>query len=405
MTEVVTYALLCGFALSAVLVPLTALALRRAAELSGATRHAIWFMVLLATAAATVAAFVVSAVRPPQEVSDAVVWAASAQADVHAPGLPLAALGIVLLACWLTVSAIQLYRIARRIAALRAVKRHATPFGFDGELPRGARALASESGVPAAAGFFHPAILLPRDFMGELDPDDARRVVLHEAAHLRRGDDFTGLVFLVCAAVFWFNPFVHYVGKKLSLECEIACDEMVVERTGDAARYAALLFEMANIMTVQGQRPAWNAFAHPSGLVTRIHNLLHHPGPRRRALSRPALAVLMGVLLSGAGLAAINAPALAQAEGSATTRVYQFVRSDPATRLHHATPSLQRVRVFSVCKASRVPNDGRMHNDTKFVPNDGRIHNDMKFCEYSSAQFTPWKVWKATRIKKQGSTP
>jgi bla regulator protein blaR1 len=393
MTEVVAYALLCGFALSAVLVPVTAFALRRAANLGGAARHTIWFMVLLASVAATAAAFVASSVRPAVQFSGVVVSPVAAAPDgARAAGLPLAALGVAFLVCWLVVALAQLFRVARRISALRAVKHRATPIGFDGELPRGARALASESGAPAAVGFLHPAILLPPETMRELDPTDAQRIVLHEAAHLRRGDDFTGLVFVVCAAVFWFNPFLHYVGKKLSLECEIACDEMVVERTGDAARYAALLFEMANTMTVQGSRPAWNAFAHPSGLVTRIHNLLHHPGARRRALSRPALAVLMGVLLSGAGLAAINAPALAHAEDSATTRVYPFVRSDPAARVHHATPSLQRVRVFSVCKASRLPNDGRIHNDTKF-------------CEYPSAQFTPWKVWKTTRIKKQGSTP
>jgi beta-lactamase regulating signal transducer with metallopeptidase domain len=391
MTEVVSYALLCGFALSAVLVPLTAFALRRATRLGGATRHTIWFMVLVTTVAATVAAFVVSAVRPAQQLSDVVVLPA-VPAGVHAADLPLAALGTTFVACWLVFSLARLFGIARRIAAMRAVKRRAVPIGFGGELPRGARTLASESGVPGAVGFFHPAILLPADTMRDLDPDDARRIVLHEAAHLRRGDDVTGLVFLLCAAVFWLNPFVHYIGKKLSLECEIACDELVVERTGDAARYAALLFEMAENMTERDPRLAWNGFAHRNGLVTRIHNLLLRPTARRRALSSPALALLGAVLLSGAGLAAFNAPALAHAEDGATQRVNPFVHGDRATQFYPATRSFQKVRVFSVCKASHMPNDGRIHNDTKF-------------CEYPSGRFIPWKSWTTTRIKKKGATP
>jgi beta-lactamase regulating signal transducer with metallopeptidase domain len=345
-------------------------------------------MVLAATGAATLAAFAVSALRPARELSATAVSAAAPGGD-HASSAQVAALVTAVIAAWLIVSLAQLVRVARRIGALRAMKHRAEPVELDFALPRGARTLASESGAPAAVGFLHPAILLPADTIGALDPKDARQIVLHEAAHLRRGDDLTGLVFQLCAALFWFNPFVHYIGKRLSLECEIACDEMVVEQTGDAARYAHLLYEMAETMTTRDRRLAWNGFAHRSGLVTRVQNLLLHPVARRRALSWPALAVLMGVLLSGAGLAAFNAPALAQPADDATTRVYQFVRSDSAMRNHHAMQSGQRVRAFGACKPARVRNDARMHN---------------QFCEYEPTKFETWTLWK-THIKKKGSTP
>src|SRR6202163_2431732 len=102
MTEVVAYALLCGFALSEVLVPVTAFALRRAANLGGAARHAIWFMVLLASVAAPAAAFVASSVRPAVQFSGVVVSPVAAAPDgARAAGLPLAALGGAFLVCWL----------------------------------------------------------------------------------------------------------------------------------------------------------------------------------------------------------------------------------------------------------------------------------------------------------------
>jgi beta-lactamase regulating signal transducer with metallopeptidase domain len=387
MTEAVSYALVCGLALSALLVPVTALAMRRATGLGGGMRHTIWFLVLLATVAATVAAIAVSVLRPAQQFSGVVVPAAApVPATAGAAAAPLAALCAIFLACWLVVAFARTFVVARRVVALRAVKHRATPMDFDCDLPRGARTLASESCVPAAVGFLHPAILLPSGTMEALDPEDARQIVLHEAAHLRRGDDLTGLVFLLCAALFWFNPFVHYIGRKLSLECEIACDDAVVEQSGDAERYATLLFEIAERSAGTETQLAWNGFVHPSDLVTRIHNLLHGD-PRRRALPWPALAALMGVLLSGAGLAAFNAPALGRAGDDASVRVIRPVHRDapaPDQRV------VQYVRAFPPCKVHGAPGE-------RTAP---RVHGDSKPCEATAAQITP-----STRVKKGTATP
>jgi beta-lactamase regulating signal transducer with metallopeptidase domain len=381
MTEAVAYALFCSFVLSAVLVPPTALAMRRAAGLRGETRHAIWFMILLATVATTVAPLVVSALRRVRPSPETGVWAAAPPSGAVHAALPLAELGAVVLAVWLVVSIALLFRIARRVAALRAVKRRATPLALDDRLPRRARVLTSEFGVAAAVGYLHPAILLPSGTMQSLDSSAARHVVLHEAAHLRRGDDLTGLVFLLCAAVLWFNPFVHYIGKKLSLECEIACDEIVVDQTGDAARYAALLFEMAETMTERRSRLAWNGFAHANGLVTRIHNLLHRPHARRAAPPRPALAVFAAVLLSSAGLAAYGAPALA--------------RDDTARWTAAQWSASWHVRDFPACKAAGPPSARRRGTAVKA--------DDTKFCAWEPMM--RWEARSRNRVKKSSATP
>ncbi len=378
MTEVAAYALACGFGLSALLVPLTALGLRRAADLRSDTRHTIWFMVLVATVAATVAAYAVSALRPAPELADAVVSMEAPPAGVFPAGVTAGALCAFALAGWLVVASARVFRIARRVLALRAMKRRATPLDLACELPRGARALVSDAGVAAAVGFLHPAILLPAGIMETLEPKDARRIVLHEAAHLRRRDDLTGLAFLLCAAMFWFNPFVHYIGKKLSLECELACDEAVVEQTGDAARYATLLYEMAETM-FEGPQLAWNGFVRRSGLVTRVQHLLAGRDAARRALPCPALAVLIGVLTSAVGLAVFNAPALARAER-------------PTVVDGNWPKWTQPVRAFPPCKV-------RKSSGTRKVtvkPGDGTA------CEYPAMHdVTSW----STRIKKKGATP
>jgi len=386
MIEAVFYALFCGFALSALLVPATAFAMRHATDIGSANRHMIWFMVLLATIAATFAAFAVSALRPAQQFSGTFVpTAAPAPGSIAMAAVPLAVLCAFLLACWFIVSIARAFFLARQIVAMRAMKQRGTPIDFNGALPRGAKILASVACVPSAVGFLHPAILLPPDVIGALDSMDARQIVLHEVAHLHRRDDLTGLVFRVCAAWFWFNPFVHYIGRQLSLECEIACDDIVVEQAGDPERYARMLFQMAQSFTAEGSSLAWNGFVHPSGLTVRIQRLLRHGDARHRVLPWPVFVVLTGTLLVSVGLAAFNAPALGRAKYNASASADEHVHSDLATRNHQATNRYQRVRDFPVCNP-RTSNG---------------VQNEAKFCEDPTMHSTP----SITRIKKGTLTP
>jgi beta-lactamase regulating signal transducer with metallopeptidase domain len=367
MIEAAFYALLCGCVLSALLVPSTALALRRATQIGGGIRHMIWFMVLLAPVGASIGAFAVSVVRPAAGSDPIVTTAVTMPANTHSAAAFLATLWTCVLACWSLVMIARLVGLTRRVAAVRAMKQRAVPVHCGRALPRGARVLTSEAGEPSAVGFLHPAIILPSDAVRTLDPMDVEQIVLHEAAHLRRCDDLTGLISSVCAAVFWFNPFIHHIAKKLSLECEIACDEHVIEQTGDANRYAALLFEMAQNIT--GERPAlaWNGFAHRCGLVVRIQNLLFQRAVPRRSPPWPALIALAGILLSSAGLAAFNAPAVAQALDSTPVRVHA-THVVPDVRTLGGTRSDQRVRAFPVCSAR---NHAVMHTGPKFCEDPG----------------------------------
>jgi beta-lactamase regulating signal transducer with metallopeptidase domain len=349
--KALSYALCSGFAFSALAALLTAGAMRCATGLGGAAKHAIWFIVLVATVVATSAAFFVSLLRPDQQSSSAVI-----PARLPTPTGPHSAevfrvLCAAFVGCWLFVSLLRLFLIARRIGALRSEKKRATLIHLDYDLPRRARLLASGVNVPSAVGFLHPAILLPETIAG-LDPPDVRKIVLHEAAHLRRRDDMTGLVFLVCAAIFWFNPFICYIGKKLSLECEIACDQHVVEQTGDAARYAALLFAVAQSIAGDDPHRAWARFARRGDLAVRIRALMSDRTTRHHGLPRPALAALIAALLFGVGVVAFNAPALARTRMDASVQGRTMVGKRAAGN-HGARDGSQRVRDFPLCS----PND------------------------------------------------
>jgi beta-lactamase regulating signal transducer with metallopeptidase domain len=66
-------------------------------------------------------------------------------------------------------------------------------------------------------------------------------VLCHEMAHLRRWDDWTQLAQAVAQAMLFFNPAIYWIGRRLKIEREMACDDWVVSTTGEARPYAACL--------------------------------------------------------------------------------------------------------------------------------------------------------------------
>ncbi len=73
------------------------------------------------------------------------------------------------------------------------------------------------------------------------------QVLLHDAAHLARRNDWSNLAQQVVVALFRFNPAVLWISRQLSLEREIACDDRVTLATGTTKRYALCLTKLAEL--------------------------------------------------------------------------------------------------------------------------------------------------------------
>ncbi len=98
--------------------------------------------------------------------------------------------------------------------------------------------------VPAAIGFFKPMIVIPAWTLRELTPDELNVILLHEFAHLRRGDAWTNLLQKIVRAVFLFHPAIWWIDRKLSLEREMACDDQVLAETANPRGYAKCLIAL-----------------------------------------------------------------------------------------------------------------------------------------------------------------
>jgi uncharacterized protein YjbI with pentapeptide repeats/beta-lactamase regulating signal transducer with metallopeptidase domain len=170
--------------------------------------------------------------------------------------------------------------------------------------------LSYETETPVAIGFRRPVILIPTELATADGLMAIEQLILHEHAHLRRHDDWTNLLQRAIERIFWFNPVVWLVGRRIALEREIASDDAVVEKTGEAHAYATSLWKLAREM-----RMPEHAVVAPGALLTRkqiavrIEQLLD----KKRARLHRSPAAAVGVVLASVlavGFVASSAPAV-----------------------------------------------------------------------------------------------
>jgi hypothetical protein len=128
-----------------------------------------------------------------------------------------------------------------------------------------------------AIGWRRPRIILSADLVATLDDDAIEAIVLHEYAHLQRFDDWTRLVQCVLRSVTALHPAVRWISRQIDVEREMACDRLVVQRTGSPVTYARALARAAEI---SGRMSGLTPFAVPgasmsgAGLHARVSRLL-----------------------------------------------------------------------------------------------------------------------------------
>jgi TonB family protein len=195
-------------------------------------------------------------------------------------------------------------------------------------------------------GFFHPRVMLPAAAAARWSDERLRVVISHELAHVRRGDWITQLAAELLRAVFWFNPLVWIVCRRLRAESELACDDEVLNGGIDGVDYAGHLLDLARVLNTP--RHAWlsaPAMARPSSLEGRISAMLN-AGLNRHPVSRAARAVtgalVLGLTLAVAGFAQSTFYSLSGTVVDSTDRVVpgaELTLTNPASGARYSIKS------------------------------------------------------------------
>lgn len=75
--------------------------------------------------------------------------------------------------------------------------------------------------VPKVTGFIHARIYIPEL---KLSDHELRLILLHEVQHIRGGDTFIKLFYLLLKAAFWWNPIVRNFELEIENMLELRCD-------------------------------------------------------------------------------------------------------------------------------------------------------------------------------------
>ena len=152
--------------------------------------------------------------------------------------------------------------------------------------------------VPTAIGFTKPLVVIPAWTMRELSAAELNAILLHELAHLRRRDDWTNLLQKILGALLFFHPAVWWIEKKLALEREMACDDMVLASTTTPRAYAECLVALAEKSFLRrGLALAQAAVDRLRNVSLRVSQILDVDRPRATRVWRPAPVLVGGVSL------------------------------------------------------------------------------------------------------------
>jgi beta-lactamase regulating signal transducer with metallopeptidase domain len=214
---------------------------------------------------------------------------------------------------WVLASLFSLARLYAGARQMRMLSRSSVPVPFhelDAEIQSvvvraGSRPvevrLSDAVDAPSVLGFFRPAVIVPRSLWNELAASDMKQIILHELAHLDRGDDWTNLLQKVLRALCPLNPALFWAERHLCLEREQACDDAVLDAAGNARAYATCLTNLAaHRLVKRAALLAPGFWKRHSELAGRVENILHRRRNLGPMLSRGLVAAGLVVSLSGA---------------------------------------------------------------------------------------------------------
>jgi beta-lactamase regulating signal transducer with metallopeptidase domain len=226
------------------------------------------------------------------------------------PGQPLMSVdarwSLVIAGIWVAATLYRAGDLAVHSLRLRRLWQEATAVEVDGRLSaalapiaakwhRGAVEVCTTGALqrPSVIGFFKPRILIPDWLFARLTAGELEQIVLHEAEHLRRKDDWTNLLQKASLVLFPLNLALVWIERRLCREREMACDDGVIRITRAPRAYAACLASLAERgLERRVEALSLGAWERRPELVDRVHSVLR----RKNTLGPVGNGALLGAL-------------------------------------------------------------------------------------------------------------
>ena len=157
--------------------------------------------------------------------------------------------------------------------------------------------LSPNASSPAVCGLVRPVILIPQTLAPRLHSHELRAVLLHELAHVKRGDLWINLVQTVLQIAYFYNPLLWLANVKIRRTREQAVDETVLVVMGQTARqYPETLLNIAKLAFERRPTLALRLIGvveSRNALAARIKHMLTRPIPTTAKLGLLGLVLVL----------------------------------------------------------------------------------------------------------------
>lgn len=128
--------------------------------------------------------------------------------------------------------------------------------------------------VPLVTGFIKPIILVPAGMLTNMPAHLIESILLHELAHIRRGDYLVNIFQSAIETIFFFNPFILKLSGMIREEREACCDAIAVDATKNKISYVQALVAFGEYATTSSTMLAFAGSG--NHLLQRVKRILYN---------------------------------------------------------------------------------------------------------------------------------
>lgn len=161
--------------------------------------------------------------------------------------------------------------------------------------------------IPVVWGIVRCRLMLPVAARHWSD-EQLKSVLMHELAHIKRGDTLVQLLTQVACALHWFNPLVWFAAWRLDVERERSCDDLVLASGIRPSAYAAHLLDVVSgLSSARWTQACGLAMARQSSLEGRLTAVLSKNLNRRSVSATLAVGAMIFAIALAVPIAMVRA--------------------------------------------------------------------------------------------------
>jgi beta-lactamase regulating signal transducer with metallopeptidase domain len=255
---------------------------------------------------------------------------------------------------------------------------------------------------PAVFGTFRPVLVLPAAAVNHLSRKHTEHILLHELAHIKRGDLLVNTFYMLLQIVYWFNPLLWLVRRKLQHLRELCCDATVAGILRDeTVHYRDTILEVTQRFLSKPAEPGIGLL----GMVETSSRLL----VRLKWLEKKTWqyrGVRFAIIFIVVGLMSACVLPMAKAKSAAVSAKTEAAPVNPSdiALLYHSNPDI-RIKTIKMLASS---NDSGLIDDlirAHSVENYTPVHNEYGRVLQSLTGNrnvrgkSAWKAWLAGEVE------